>query len=828
MTYQELDNLLDLKSLTDAVSYATSLTNSRGLDFTYNPDPESWQWQMFKARVAALGMIEGYSLTSIVARVIILKDIIYYGIWALWDWMLALPKWFLETKFKRVIEAMNDIVDFLYGEFKEFLRHPGSFIWQKVQAAVKPLIEGIELAGTIVWNIVNKVYNKIYQWLEPRLTTIKDIIWGKIETLWTNIKTYIDNLPKLILDPIGQTFAWIWERIRGFFTESIPNWFERLGARLEIIFTKITTPFRVAIAAIQGFFETLKDIIHRRGTGWENFKDLLSLWTIWGIERAGQLINKIIDVVRSVITSNWVWTTIHSAKTSFAFMGEVIDSISHAFLNMSRALIPGAPSPEVSPETKITQLFKQGASVLGLMAGLGVVASAMSHLKVPYVGAMIADFAAFRYITGAIMGGLVFAAYTQPLKYYYNAIFKPYLPSWGEVTEAFGRSKISDDLFKFFLKYSGIDEKYFSIYKELAARPISAFMIRYIADAEIADPAQIFEICMDNGYKIEHAIYMAYAMSWGANSPYRKLVESALRKCFKEGYISREMMDREIEKARTVIEVPATYTTVDGFTYRATVKAPLDQKTLMAMASEWESFYESRGDKVAAAKTDYSKENITEAEFRARLSELIVNPARLEDIVAREKAKKKAKTEPDKGKTLRDALKSVIRRCYKEGFITKETFESWLKTSNTVVDEPSLLKAQAWWEAYYDDSMDWRKIYEKNLADGLITEAEFRRDLIDMGFRPSKVELLIKYDKAKKLGRVPSEREKLESKLRDLEFRLKDLASDLKAVEEDLAVETEPEKITRLTRRKTEITEDIEKTESEIDLIKAKLAVLPT
>ena len=77
-----------------------------------------------------------------------------------------------------------------------------------------------------------------------------------------------------------------------------------------------------------------------------------------------------------------------------------------------------------------------------------------------------------------------------------------------------------------------------------------------------------------------------------------------------------------------------------------------------------------------------------------------------------------------------------------------------LEESNKIVDERELIKQRANWEAFYDDMYDLVKIYKENLENGIISDEEFRRDLIDLGLRPEKVELMIQYIKAKKTGRI--------------------------------------------------------------------------
>jgi hypothetical protein len=755
MTYQELDNLLGLTNLSDFTNQLTIdgcqgffCPSSSGTLLLLDENKWkywglNWSWDIWENITQAVKNIQS-NLQDIWRKICDIFSYIWNSISMGWR------SWWEE-----IWEAIRRQYYNFSAAFFEFTRDPWGYLYKVIVDPIKNFINTIKTITFSLWDIIEGVYKKIWDWLEPRLETIKNTLWGKLIILWNDIKNAFDNLPKLIIDPIANTFSWLVDRIKDFFTVNVPNWFERLGRRLEMVLLNITEPFKVAYAAIHGFFESIKDIIHRSGRSWEDFKDLMSFWTIWGIEKVAELIQKIIATVKNIMTSTQVWSIINSSRDAFAFMGGLVEEISKTFLDISRALIPTAPSPEVNPETRITQIFKQGTSILGLMTGLGVLASAMSHLKVPYVGAMIADFASFRYITGAIVGGLITAAYVQPLKYTYNALFQPYLPSWMDVYRAFSRNIIGDKTFKFFQKYQGIPEKYFPIYERLASDAVSPFLLRYIAEAEIIDPDGIFKLVMDRGYNLEKSIYLTGAFLWAANSRYRSAAETAVGKNYAEGFITLDRFKSEIAKIRSFTAKLVNYTTIDGQTYSGTVNVPLSQEALMLIKAEWEYFFDAAKDKVDNYKAQFSKEAITLDEFKTKLATVILNPNKLEDIISREVAKKFKKEEPEKGKDLRKELKTVLTRVYRKGYITHDYLVKKIDDSNKLVDEKTLILERAEMEAWEDEMDDIVDYYKKSLELGTVEEAAFKFDLIEQGCRPSKVEFWVKEIQLKLLGRLP-------------------------------------------------------------------------
>lgn len=732
MKYQEAFKILDLKSLNGFVDKTKSLalTPSEGV-FTGDPegymDPEFY-WKITVESIERLG----WSLQDIGAKIYLLAWGIKDVIKAWWHNLSLILFKRAKNWWDHFLETFKGLAWDISYEFKKFVRDPGGYIYDKVKKAIQAVGNAIKITGAAMSQFVSWMSDTVKTFIKQVFANWWDSIRGKIDQMEYNITNW---------------WRYTWQELT------------KIGVDIKMAVVSAIQDMPVAFNAptqtIKNWIDNAKDIIVKTfdyGLGGliNTFKDFLS-----GIfDRVWNWFVGLLNKVAKFINQNVILPLWNIVKGAWSWLVSFFTSLWQDVKNLLFSLAPSAPEKGEELMVQGLKLLGVGVSAFGALTGLSMVVSWLSKHHLGHLSAILYDMSSYKYITGALVGGLVTAAYAQPLKYFYNAKFRPYLPKFADVHSALGRSIISLDEFKFHLKYAGIPDKYTEMYQRLAQKPISAFMIRYIAEAEITDPQGIFSICMDNGYSVEHSAYMAFALSWGANSSYRKAAESVIRRCFKEGFIDKTRMDKAINEVRAIKEVPVSYTTIDGYTYTATIKVPLDQKTLMKITAEWEAFYDSMNDKVSTLRSAFAKEKISEDELRDNLRALGIVETKIEDIVAREKAKKRVKTEPDRGKTLRDELKSVLRRCYKEGFITAEYLDRLLDETNKVVDEKELIKQRANWEAFYDDMMDLVKIYKENLENGIIDDAIFRRDLIDLGLRPEKVELMIKYIQAKKTGRI--------------------------------------------------------------------------
>jgi len=259
-----------------------------------------------------------------------------------------------------------------------------------------------------------------------------------------------------------------------------------------------------------------------------------------------------------------------------------------------------------------------------MMAGLGGITLAgellhpLKQVGLGHVSAMIYDVSNYGKITGGIVGALIAATITTPFRYYLNAMTLPWLPDLSLMHEALGRGKIDDDTFKKHMAWFGIGDEWFSTYKALAAKPISPFIIRYLGEAEIVEPDVLYDICIDAGYSQEHADYLAKALSYAAGNRYRSACETAIVRCYKEGYITKEHLLEAVDDVRKIIEL----------------------RQLIIKRAEWEEFYDSTKDKVDTFRAAFRTGILTEEEFLVELEPYVPIEYRRLDILDRERIRK--------------------------------------------------------------------------------------------------------------------------------------------------------------------------------------------
>jgi len=227
-----------------------------------------------------------------------------------------------------------------------------------------------------------------------------------------------------------------------------------------------------------------------------------------------------------------------------------------------------------------------------------------TQIRMQLTPAVIGSFAA-----GAIVGAVV----RTPLEYWVNAIFKPKVLDFPLAHQALGRGKITDEEFKQYQAWHGYRDQEFPVLKQLASRPVSPFLIRYVAEVEEYDPEKMYELMIDAGYSVENAQFLAYVLGLSVISRYRtRLLDSAVR-LYREGFKPRDWLEE--------------------VAYNLGLRPEIVE--LVLAEADFEYLYDYYRDMVALWKDALKEGKIDEATFRDRLADYIVAPERLDAEVDR-------------------------------------------------------------------------------------------------------------------------------------------------------------------------------------------------
>jgi hypothetical protein len=710
------------------------------------------------------------------------------------------PIWWIND----TLEKLRDFYYTLRNALAKFCQDPVGFLSGVIDSIVSRIRSFSTNVVVNIGNFIEDIWNRLYNFIKPAFDSIVSLAIQKVQNLWLDFSTALNNLKTDIIDPIGNTFAWLWNQMQNFFTQYITEPVKYFFYKAQLFYDYLLGEFKVSWVYISEFFKTIKLLITQPG---EFFKQLMSS----------------IGQITSSDTFRTIWNSVGKA---WDWLVDIFTKIFNAIIEEAKKFAPSAPDKGENLLSSGLRLLGIGIGGFGALTGVSMAVSWLSKHHLGHLSAILYDMSSYRLISNALFGGLIFAAYAQPLRYYYNATFRPYLPPFRDAFTAFSRNIIGKKEFGHHLKYAGIPDTYLELYDRLGSEPVSPFLIRGMAEAEIVNPDLIFKYVMDRGYDIKKSIDITGSLLWAASKDYRKAAERSVQKHLIEGYISLEEFNNQIQKIRSLKEYSVSYATIDGETYSGKVYVPLPQEELMAISAQWDAKYDRLKEKENAIKTDLKSGDIDVITAREQLSQFILDQSKIEDIIRECVRELKSKEEPDRGKAIRSSLKSQLRTCYKEGFINKDLYDSLRKEANETTDPNILEDMLAEWSAFYDDRTDQLKYYKEKAINKEITIDELSAKLQEWKMRPSKIDLIINDVVEKILVANRKQREKLNSEIKSLRSKLRDYQDQLASLESQIESETNPKKVSTLQAKYESTLAKAAKVEEELSAAEEELKSL--
>ena len=630
----------------------------------------------------------------------------------------------------QIVEA---IVDAVRGPLRwlwnTFIRPALTTILTWLKENIPPLYEtivetlkhvrnvGVTLIG--VYNVLKKdvldFLGGIWHTALSTVSYLKETIWGILKGIWNFLQTAFQTIQQLfskIRFEVGAEQKWTREHLKSVILESTTD----LRKAQEKAWKDI-------VEKVSGAFETLSQQVAA-----------LPQAIAAGFQTAVSFIYDILKGIWEEVILPFGQTIVEGLREA---VGKFVGFLREAYQNILTAISELSPIlPEKSVQTLALLTGVLGATAAGIY-GISLIPE-LSHplrkIGIIEIAHKIVDWIGpstlFAFAAGALMG----AAVKTPLTYYVNYIVRSKLPDLSDFREMLSRWRLSDEEFKLYMKYYGLDEKWFPIFKELANTPMSVAYLRYYAANFGYHYKQIHEELTRRGYSKTSVEMMHQMLAVEEIRTVRGLLESELMKHYMYGYMSREEFLQELKGLR--------YTEV--------------QSKLLAQYGELVSQRYDIYDKIKALQYMVRRGKITLQEYAAELKKLGLRDDKIVRMVQIEMARAPENIQATDTEIVKAYGRSVAIKRFKEGITTEKDLEEELRMLGYVDSEIRRLKIYALLERDYDVAMTVLSAVKRAYKKKKIGDEMFISLLRQYGFTDDRILLELQLLKLE-MGLFPEE-----------------------------------------------------------------------
>jgi hypothetical protein len=487
-------------------------------------------------------------------------------------------------------------------------------------------------------------FSQVWQWISTQVSQLAQTMWSWIQETWSRLSSFFADLG----ERIGSWFAWLWDKLVAWWN-SLGPWFSDLRERIDKVAGTVLAGMdawaKSAWFSITDWLE--KDASEsvtalEKGSPWPTEEHgspfLESFWRACSSALSfgsRNFINNFSTVTPESLASSPGWMeNIHK------WFEEIFTKPLHAISDIFESIGHTSPRPATDIIPKIAVA---GVVLFGGLAAFtigGELVSFFKHLGLGHVSAMLYDMVNYKVLTASLVTTMALVYIATPVKYYYQEKARPYFPEMRDVMSLAGEYAFvsqakagpvgltvdalvdintqNKQAFKDVGKFHGYSDEWLDSLYELADRPAGYFAMRAMADAGYWDEGYYISELINTGYNIytiKAMLQMFHSFSLGEVKGV--MLPAALTR-YKEGFSDEEQLKTEL----------------------MSLGLPEQKLPLFVFAAQLSYATDYASDLLAAYRTQFKKDMITEADFRQLLTGLGLNPVRVEGYVIRDNATK--------------------------------------------------------------------------------------------------------------------------------------------------------------------------------------------
>ncbi len=569
-----------------------------------------------------------------------------------------------------VKNALTTFISFLIAPIQlgvAWLREKVEGVYYWATETYGRVADWVKNAYTIVYSAVSSALSTVWYWLQDTYRNIASHVTSAISEVWTNVANILSSLRSSLSAWVQQLWSSIsttlesWSRGIVDFFKGIPatisSFFTDLFIRMESYFTWLTTWMTDNVvkpmaswwdsfinrildfpAWVDKLFDAISDWVSAEIPGhsprWTGIFENIGKWFVtWFYEFPKFLFTDFGESVAYGLSTSFKWVADFFEMTLTYWM----DSM----MSFAKSIGPFSPSMAPTVYSTITKVGMVALGGLTCMTIAGELLHPLKRLGLGNLAAMIFDATNYKLITGAFMGALSASLLRTPLTYYFNDMFRPMLPSTGDLIRLAGeyqlaprdsvRAAIEGKLsfteldiqnrqgFRDLMKYYGYQDEMIDRLYEQADRPLSYFALAAIAKIGVYNDLVFRDELRNAGYSPNAITLLLDMFRKQATESVKAVMVGAATKRYKEGLTTQEQLISELTVLRAnPLELPLYVQA-----------AKMDYATDYAL------------DLVSSYQDAVRKGNMDLNEFRQALLNIPIVPERVESYVLKERARLK-------------------------------------------------------------------------------------------------------------------------------------------------------------------------------------------
>ena len=351
-------------------------------------------------------------------------------------------------------------------------------VWSSISSSLGNLWNSVSSAFSNLWNSVNGAISGLWTSVSSTFGSLWSSISSGLSSLWTNLVDFFGSLWNSIssgLSGLWTSFSGavgdLWNGVSG----AVGNLWTGFVGFVSDVANGINQGIAAVSGAVGSAFNTigtwvsdaLKGVGDAMGKALQGFVD----WFWKGLQTAGAVIVGAVSeyVVKPLLGAlDWIRNAI------FGILSSLWSSIT-SFFGGHSPITPEEAAGWTVPLLLISSGAGFGVSVMGAIGELHVMGSG---LKASAITDFVKDAFAMGDVSRSLIMPIFNAAYSQPIQYYYNAMYRPRIPDTRTADQMLFEENISEAEWRQIYRYNGWKEQHIDAWFKTMWREPSLLVLR--------------------------------------------------------------------------------------------------------------------------------------------------------------------------------------------------------------------------------------------------------------------------------------------------------------------------------------------------------------